>query len=99
MKIYYHATTQDKLNSILDNGIRPGVDKVVYMCEKAIDAAKFLAVRGIKPIYVISFKTYKKEENIIDESFDHSLTYFKCKAYVYKGTIEPCRFLKVTKYF
>lgn len=98
MQIYYHATTEDKAFRIIEEGIKPGVDNVVYMCTTAIDAAKFLMVRGIHPIYVFKFKIYKKEEHLVSESFDHSEAYFKCKAYTFKGTIEPSRLIATFKY-
>lgn len=89
MQYMYHATPMENLYSIMDEGIHPGTDGVVYMCEKPEDSAKFLAVRMIREILVCKIKIYKKDEKLITETFDHSERFFKCRAFGYHGHISP----------
>lgn len=98
MRYMYHATSMDKLVDILETGLKPGVDGVVYLCEKPFDAAKFLIVRGLKEIIVFKVKIYKKDEKKIVETFDHNTAYFKCRAYGYQGEIKPSNIEQVIKY-
>ena len=44
MKKYYHATAYENLPSILENGIMPGFEGIVYLCETATDSLKFVAI-------------------------------------------------------
>lgn len=87
MRIMWHATDYNNLVSIMDEGIKAGPDGVVYLCETETDAAKFLAVRGCKHILTLEIKIYKKDENKIRETFDHSQRFFNCRAYGYVGDI------------
>lgn len=87
MRIFWHATYYENLASILDNGLVPGIDGLVYMCETEYDAAKFLYVRQCKNILTMEIKIYKKDESKIIETFDHNERFFKCKAFGYKGNI------------
>ena len=89
MRYMWHATEYKNLVSILDNGIIPGPDKLVYLCENGIDAAKFVAVRGCRDILLCQIKIYKADEDKIKETFDHSERFFKCRAFGYKGAIKP----------
>lgn len=87
MRYMWHATDYNNLISIMDNGIKPGPDKMVYLCDTEHDAAKFLIVRNCKHILTLRIKIYKKDEAKIHETFDHSERFFKCRAYGYKGEI------------
>lgn len=80
LKSYYHATPFENLNSIFKKGITRGVDGVVYLTEKPEEAAKFVAIRGCKKILVIEVEV---EDYLVEESFDHSQEFFKCRAYSY----------------
>ena len=60
------------------------VDVVVYMCKDPIDACKFLVIRGMRQMSVIELELDEKE---VEESHDHSETFFKCKAYIKHGDI------------
>ena len=97
MRKLYHATPYNNLYSILEHGINIGVGGV-YMCETPNDAAKFLAVRGIKDILVVEVKIPKKLEYTISESFDHSYAFFKCRAFVSNIPIELNRLGNMTRY-
>lgn len=46
---YYHATTEKTMEKIFTDGaIRKSWDGCVYLCTTAVDACKFLILRGIK---------------------------------------------------
>lgn len=55
-----------------------------YMCKDPIDACKFLVIRGMRQMSVIELELDEKE---VEESHDHSETFFKCKAYIKHGDI------------
>lgn len=78
-KLMYHATSQENLDSILSDGIRRGIDGVVYLCEKPVDAVKFLAIRLIRDIVVFAVRV---DEDEMEESFDHNKNFFGCSAYM-----------------
>ena len=83
-KIMYHATPYENLISILDNGIRTGIDNVVYLTEKPEDAVKFLAVRLVEKILVCEVLV---EESELLESYDHNERFFGCKVYMVNHSI------------
>ena len=84
LKSYYHATPFENLNSIFKKGILKGIDGVVYLTEKPEEAARFVAIRGCKKILVIEVEV---EDYMVEESFDHSESFFQCKAYSYPDNI------------
>lgn len=47
-------------------------------------ACKFLVIRGMRQMSVIELELDEKE---VEESHDHSETFFKCKAYIKHGDI------------
>lgn len=83
-KTYYHATPFENLESIMDQGILRGCDGVVYLTERPEEAARFVAIRGVMKILVVGIEI---EEDFIEESFDHSQAFFRCRAYMFKGDI------------
>lgn len=95
MKKFYHATPYDNLWSILINGLKPGVDKVVYLAETREAALKFICVRCFDPILVIEIEL---DESKVEESFDHSYEFFKAKAFNYPGLIPADKLGKMWKY-
>ena len=98
MKYYYHATSFDNLGSILCNGISPGPDGLVYMCDNPKDSLKFLYIRRIRQILVCKIKILKQDESNIIETFDHSKAFFKCRAFGYKGVITTDKIADYIKY-
>ena len=84
LKSYYHATPFENLNSILKKGILTGCDGVVYLTENPDEAARFVAIRGHKKILVIEVEL---EEEMVEESFDHSMIFFRCRAFTYPQDI------------
>lgn len=94
-RTYYHATSMENLESILDQGIRRGCDNVVYLCERPEEAARFPAIHGINPIIVFGVNV---EDDLVTESFDHSERFFKCKAYMYPDDIDANDIVEALKY-
>lgn len=87
IKKFYHATTADRLASITFEGVKPMID-FVYLCDTAVDCIKFLQVRMI-PLEDIRILEVEIDDSLVEESFDHSYEFFKCKAYLTQHTIEP----------
>lgn len=82
---FYHATTEENIIKILEEGIiKHSIGGVVFLCKDPIDACKFLAIRGCKKICVLELSL---KENEVQESFDHSEAFFKCKAFIHNGDI------------
>lgn len=87
MKIYYHATTIDNLISILENDLKAGNQGCVFMTEKEEEAVRFLILRASNDIVTFKIKVYKKDYDKVQETFDHSQSFFKCRAFGYFGDI------------
>lgn len=101
IKTFYHATSKANLGTIIQDGIKKGkVEKVVYLADSSQNAAKFLAVRGMKEIIVFPIDASKLDKKELEESFDHSYDFFKCRAYLYYGDIpvEAIDFDKIMQY-
>lgn len=96
-KTYYHATPFENLESIMAQGIRKGCDGVVYLTERPEEAARFVAIRDCNwgKILVLGMEI---EEDLIEESFDHSFAFFKCRAYMYKGDIPADEITEIRAY-
>lgn len=88
MKKYYHATDPENLASICMNGLRKGFDGQVYLAEDPQEACRFLALRFLPRILVVCVEL---EESEVEESFDHSYAFFKCRAWMHAGDIHPDR--------
>jgi len=95
LKTYYHATPYENLESIMSKGLLKGYDGVIYLTEKPEEAARFVAIRGYHKILVIGIEI---EEDKVEESFDHSQVFFKCRAYMYSEDIEPDKLTYLYKY-
>ena len=90
MRTYYHATDYGNLISILDNGLKASkLDGLVYLAETEEDALRFVVLRGYKKVVTFKVKIYKRDEDKIIETFDHSQRFFKCKSFGYMGDISP----------
>lgn len=101
IKTFYHATSKANLGSIMNDGIKKGkIEKVVYLSDSSQNAAKFLAIRGMKEIIVFPIDASKLDKKELEESFDHSYDFFKCRAYLYYGDIpeEAIDFDKIMQY-
>lgn len=83
---YYHAAPKETMIKIYREGvIKKSWDGMVYLCKEAVDACKFLAVRGMKEMSVIEVEL---EEAEVAESHNHNEAFFKCKAYMHNGDIK-----------
>lgn len=98
MQVMYHGTPYSNMMKLMDEGIKPGYDGIVYLCEKPEDCAKFLYVRGITDIVVFKVKIPRKLEHNLQETFDHSQAFFKCRAFGYFGELKPEMIEPVMKY-
>ncbi len=86
MAYFYHATTPENMKSIMnDLTLKADAFGEVFLCKEPLDACKFLAIWGIARIDVIEVEL---EESDVDESHDHSESFFQCKAYIHHGDIE-----------
>lgn len=81
---FYHATDYENVNSIVDKGLIPGIDGIIYLADSFENALKFVIFRGYERILVCEIDL---DENQVQETFDHSFTFFGCKAYGYNKKI------------
>lgn len=91
----YHATSEKNLTSILDTGLKEGIEGV-YMSDTPQNALKFLFFRNELEFITIPIFIKKLDPNKLHESFDHSLDFFKCQAWVYDGDI-PLNCIDIAK--
>ena len=87
MRYLWHATSEEYLNSILENGIRPGDDGQVYLCEQPKEAIRFIMFRNLETVATIKIAVSEEDEPNIKESFDHNNEFFKCRAFAHWGAI------------
>lgn len=96
MAKFYHAATPEIMKMIVDSGvIRKSWDGVVYLCDNAVDAVKFVAIRGAKIVQTIEVELDEKE---VKESRDHCEAFFGCKAYTYDNDINLPENAKIEEY-
>lgn len=82
---FYHATTPENAISIMWDGVIKSRYGEVFLCKKPSDACKFLAIRGCSKVIVIEVEL---PEDAVIESYDHSESFFQCKAYIHNGDIK-----------
>lgn len=90
-----NARAEAKTNDIADGVVKRGWDGCVYLCEKPQDAAKFVAIRGHDEVAVIEVIL---PANKVKESFDHSVQFFQCKAFMYEEDIKVRPNAEVVEY-
>lgn len=96
MAKYYHAATPEIMKKIVDSGvIRRSWDGVVYLCDNAVDAVKFVAIRGAKIVQTIEVEL---DEKAVEESDDHCEAFFGCKVYIYGNDINLPGTVKIEEY-
>lgn len=95
-KKFYHATDFRNLNSIINEGIKPSCDGVVYLAETIEDARKFVALRFYKEVLVVEVEL---EESKVEETFDHNQAFFKCRAFGCSETIQLDSMVIFWKFF
>ena len=96
MRYLYHSTPYENLYKILDKGLLPGRDGLIYLCETPQNCNKFLIIRGFVKLLTVRVKVPKKLENTIIETFDHSEEFFKCRAFASRIPIPLDRIDKFT---
>lgn len=75
---YYHATTEETMEKIFTDGaIRKSWDGCVYLCTTAVDACKFLILRGIERMIVVEVEL---DESEVEESYDHNEHFFSVQS-------------------
>ena len=95
-KKYYLAGSPERLVMIIADGVeKRGCVGCVYLCEKPQDAAKFVAIRGHDEVAVIEVIL---PANKVKESFDHSVQFFQCKAFMYEEDIKVRSNAEVVEY-
>lgn len=87
MKTFYHATSKENMDNILCNGLKAGNQGCVFMTEKEEESVRFLALRLIPEIVTFKIKVYKNNYDKVQETFDHSQSFFGCRAFGYFGDI------------
>lgn len=89
-KYLYHATDQSNEYAIMNEGLKPGIDGGTYFADSVENALKFMAFRvDVQKIIVLKVSTEHLDKKLLEESFDHSEFFFKCKAWVYMDHIQP----------
>ena len=85
-KLLYHGTSFDNYLKILDDEkILPSCDGVVYCCESIGDVLKFMYFRPIDTVCIIPIVV--SDDMKVEETFDHSYQFFKCRCYGISGEI------------
>lgn len=92
---YYHATSYSNLCSILENGIIPSSEGIVYLADSMLNAQKFVYIRGVRDILVIEVLL---EEEFVEEQYDHNEKFFQCKAYGYEDPIYDSSFGELRRF-
>ena len=88
---FYHATDIKNLSSILGEGIRPGVDGIVYLAKAPEHALRFVFLKAVALSFdVLVLEVDLKEEEVF-ETFDHSFNFFRAKSFGYTEIIPISR--------
>ena len=82
-RTYYHATDSRNIPSIMKDGkLNTSPEGVVYCCETPEDCSKFAAIRNFESLATtIVLKIDVPDGVEVEETFDHSESFFKCKCY------------------
>lgn len=88
MKVYYHATPEKNVAGILAHGLQPSADGMVYLAESAEDAAKFLWDERSN-VWIFAVRISDGDRRNVEETFDHSAPFFKCRSFGHWGAIQP----------
>lgn len=81
---YYHATPYENLASIVVDGIKSGMEGIVYLTKERDDALKFLAIRGCHDILTVEVLIDSEK---VEETFDHSLQFLNVRRLDIKVTL------------
>lgn len=78
--LYYHATSIENAKKILDSWKIQSPAGINYFCLKPEECLRFIYVHQ-RNVDCVIFEVDIHDEVQMEESFDHSETFFKCKAY------------------
>lgn len=90
MRTLYHATPERNAGSILTTGLHPSADGYVYLAESIADAKKFLFYEPSN-VWIFAVKFNNQDAAQIEETFDHSIKFFDCRVFGYRGVVPPGR--------
>ena len=87
MSKYYHGTSYSNLLKIIEDGkIKTSIEGIVYLAKTKEEAFRFVALRYMtEDIAVIELDL---DDSKVIETFDHSQTFFKARAFGYEGEID-----------
>lgn len=85
IKKFYHVTKLTNIDFILEEGLKTGCDGCIFLADSPDNAYKFLKVRGvsINDVAIIEILSKNLDKSKLDYSYDHSESFFGCKAYIY----------------
>ena len=90
MKLYHAAPKETMMEILADGELKPGSDGVVYLAGPLpAHAAMFIALRGVKEIWIAEIDSEDLDPEKLEESFDHSARFFPedLEAFTYRGTV------------
>lgn len=87
MSKYYHGTSYSNLLKIIEEGkIKTSMEGIIYLAKTKEEAFRFVALRYMtEDIAVIELDL---DDSKVIETFDHSQTFFKARAFGYEGEID-----------
>ena len=93
-KTYYHYTLKDNVYGIIKDGLKPGDDGLIYLCESIDDCNKFikanrqlLQLASGSSVLEIAYIPVELDPADVEESHDHNKDFIRCNAYTYDKTI------------
>lgn len=88
-RTYYHSTSRYNYFGILQDGkINPSSEGVVFCCTTPEDCLKFAAIRALSnDNSTVVLKINVPDEARVEETFDHSEGFFKCRCFGIVGEV------------
>jgi hypothetical protein len=71
-QVLYHACFPDSIEAILDEGLKPGEDGFIHLCNKPEFAAGFIAVRDFVSFKGISTSVKEGKETVVVDRKKHN---------------------------
>lgn len=94
-RILYHATPMTNLAPIMEKGIEPRCDGIIYFCEDPRDCLKFAYIHGLHEVLVCKVRLLS---NKVFETFDHNYQFFQCRCWGYSDLVKPEEIVDYIKY-
>lgn len=75
----YHATKMSNLLGIMDEGLKPGIDGLIYFTTEHHHSVNWIDMGNIdgEDILCVRVSTAMLDSKKIDDGYDHSPTFFK----------------------